>query len=82
MARRRGSTARAKLNALDRSWQKYRQCELCDSAYCANNYIDRKTRIKRWHGVEVCARCRYVVLPAINRAMDLKVVKLRKRHMK
>lgn len=82
MARRGGATARAKLHETDRSWMKYRRCELCDRPYAANNYRDRKTRIKRWYGVEICAYCRYNAIPQINRAIDLKVLKLRKRHVK
>lgn len=74
--RRRGQEAR------DTSWQKWRECGLCGSQYCANNYADRKTRIAKWRGVEVCAHCKHTVIKMMPRLEELKVVKTPKKWRK
>lgn len=58
----------------------YSICGLCDRQYCTNNYEDRKVRLQRWHGVEICAHCKCYVLPGIRKVMALKIVKFTKAH--
>lgn len=61
-------------------WQVWRTCDLCEEAYCANNYADRKVRVKKWHGLEVCAFCINRTLKGLPRLMELKIVKFTKKH--
>lgn len=65
-----------------RAWQKLRRCELCGEPYCANNYPDHKTRVYRWFGFEVCAYCRFKIIPTINRLTGLDVLKVSKKYRK
>ena len=52
----------------DISWHVYRRCELCGGLYCSNNHTDRKVRIRRWQGFEVCTQCEIF---SIRRIKDL-----------
>lgn len=61
-------------------WQIHRNCELCGKDYVANNYQDRRTRIKRWKGVEICAWCQFNIVKMVPRLVELGIVKLRKEH--
>lgn len=59
---------------------KFRHCELCGRQYCCNNSEDRKVRVTKWHGIELCAHCRHNVLPGVRRLMDRKIIKLGKKY--
>lgn len=57
---------------------KWRNCGLCGRPYCCNNYPDRKTRISRYRGVEICAFCKYNCIKYIPKLEKLKVIKIKK----
>lgn len=71
---------RGNIHNIDNSWHVTRFCQLCDRPYIANNYRDRKTRAKKWKGLEICATCQYKVLPIVSNLIDHKVLKFRKKH--
>lgn len=58
----------------------YRSCGICDQPYVANNYDDSRVRVKRWHGLEVCAHCQYKVLKYLPRLMEAGIVRFTKDH--
>lgn len=54
---------------------KWRNCELCGSSYCCNNYQDGKTRIYRWREIEICAFCRYNCIKYIPKLQKLGAIR-------
>jgi hypothetical protein len=70
------------LDTPDRSWMKFRNCELCERPYCCNNYADHKVRVYKWQGYEVCAYCRFGAVKMLNQLLQMGVVKFTKAHKK
>lgn len=64
----------------DRSWMKFKNCELCGRPYCVNNYSDHKTRLRKWQGFIICAYCQFSGVKMINQLVKAGVLKYTKDH--
>jgi len=86
MARRRVEAARRiQQRKLQRAqewapqeWKIWRTCEVCEQRYCANNYQDRKVRLHRFRGIELCARCQYSCVKYLPKLQKLGAIKIKK----
>jgi hypothetical protein len=61
-------------------WQVWRTCDLCGKPYCANNYADKKVRVKRWKDIEICAYCYIHVIKNLKPLFERGIIKLAKKY--
>lgn len=43
---------------IDRSWQRFTYCRICNQKICVNNYADHKVRLPKVKGIIMCPWCK------------------------